>query len=145
MKTMLAKANTTSGVELRVYDDEGKLSQTIGGVRISKDKIAYELPINPSNRKFVNIKNFLALNVDELELAYKESRTYGPRTEMTERKPLEDYLEGEDRETYLALVEKAKKAREEAHKKPMTELEKARAVYEKALAKYNSLMAKEDN
>ena len=49
-----------------------------------------------------------------------------------ERKPLEDYLEGDDRKLYLELVEKAKKAREEANKKkPLTKLEKAQREFEK--------------
>ena len=62
----------------------------------------------------------------------KVARVLGPREGNVERKPLEDYLSEDDRKAYLALVEKAKKAREEANKKkPLTKLEKAQREVEK--------------
>ena len=46
---------------------------------------------------------------------------------------------------YLALVEKAKKAREESNKKaPMSDLEKAMRAVERAQAKLAELQAKEN-
>ena len=100
------------------------------------------LPDNPSNRKYFSSKKVEAAG-GEIELEYKESRTFGPRAESTPRKALEDYLEGEDKELYLALVEKAKKAREEAHKKvPLTEEEKLLRIIARETAKLEALRAK---
>lgn len=100
------------------------------------------LPENPSNRKYFSSKKVDAAG-GEMELEYKESRTLGPRSESTPRKALEDYLEGEDKELYLELVEKAKKAREEAHKKaPLTEEEKLLRVIARETAKLEALRAK---
>ena len=102
------------------------------------------LPENPSNRKYFSSKKVEAAG-GEIELEYKESRTLGPRSESTPRKALEDYLEGEDRELYLALVEKAKKAREEAHKKvPLTPLQKAEKEVEKWMKKVEELKGGEE-
>ena len=73
------------------------------------------LPKNPANRKWISknkldtIANFPA---EGLVLEYKESKKLGPYTRET--KPLEDYLEEEDRKTYLALQEKAKANKEAA-------------------------------
>lgn len=73
------------------------------------------LPTNPANRKWISkakldaIKNFPD---NGLELEYKESKKLGPYTRET--KPLEDYLDEEDRKTYLALQEKAKANKEAA-------------------------------
>ena len=62
----------------------------------------------------------------------KVARVLGPREGNVERKPLEDYLDEKDRKTYLALIEKAKAARNAANKKqPMSELEKAQRAVEK--------------
>lgn len=73
------------------------------------------LPKNPANRKWISknkldtIANFPA---EGLVLEYKESKKLGPYTRET--KPLEDYLDEEDRKTYLALQEKAKANKEAA-------------------------------
>ena len=57
-------------------------------------------------------------------------------------RPIPKWLEGEDKEMYRALVEKAKKNREEANKKvPMTEYEKALRRAERAQAEVDRLMA----
>lgn len=98
MKTILTKnSSKTAGVELRVFDDNNNLIE-VKDVRISKDGIAYELPTNPSNRKFVNIVNFLKLDVDEMELEYK-----APRNTQTSTKSWMDYLT-EDEKALLAQI-----------------------------------------
>ena len=102
------------------------------------------LPENPCNRKYFSSKK-----VDnaggELEVEYKESKTLGPRGEYSPRKGLEEYLEGEEREMYLALVEKAKKNREESQKKPKAKTKaELQAELEAALAALNALQNKED-
>ena len=92
-----------------------------------------KLPANSCNRVWTN-----CARVDK---AIDQCVDYGDEVKMprvvtgrsnVERKPLEDYLDGDDRKLYLELVEKAKKAREEANKKkPLTKLEKAQREFEK--------------
>lgn len=145
MKVLVRKnSNTNTGYELVTINDAGK------EVAISIDKtypnepFTLVLPANEANRKYFNSKKVEAAG-GEIELTYKESKTIGPRTESTPRKGLEEYLEGKDKEMYLALVEKAKKAREEANKKaPMSDLEKAMRAVERAQAKLAELQAKEN-
>lgn len=145
MKVLVRKnSNTNTGYELVTIDDAGK------EVAIAIDKtdpanpMILKLPENTSNRKWFSIKKVEAAG-GEIELTYKESKTIGPRAESAPRKGLEEYLEGKDKELYLALVEKAKKAREEANKKaPMTEYEKAKRAVERAQAKLAELMAQQN-
>lgn len=72
------------------------------------------LPKNPANRKWISKAKLDGMQISEegLVLEYKESKKLGPYTRET--KPLEDYLEEEDRKTYLALQEKAKANKEAA-------------------------------
>ena len=145
MKVLVRKnSNTNTGYELVTINDAGK------EVAISIDKtypnepFTLVLPANEANRKYFNSKKVDAAG-GEIELTYKESKPIGPRTESAPRKGLEEYLEGKDKEMYLALVEKAKKAREEANKKaPMSDLEKAMRAVERAQAKLAELQAKEN-
>lgn len=96
-----------------------------------------KLPANSVNRTWVSCAKIdKAPNqcVDYGE-DVKVARTLTSRGESTPRKGLEEYLEGDDRETYLKLVEKAKANREAANKKaPMTEIEKAQRRLERAQA-----------
>ena len=100
-----------------------------------------KLPANSCNRVWVSCA--------KVEKAENECVDYGndvkaTRTniKVTERKPLEDYLNEEDKATFLALVEKAKKAREEANKKaPMTKEEKLLRAIERAQAQIAALKA----
>lgn len=145
MKVLVRKnSNTTTGYELVTIDDAGK------EVAIAIDKtdpanpMILKLPENASNRKWFSIKKVDAAG-GEIELTYKESKTIGPRAESAPRKGLEEYLEGKDKEMYLALVEKAKKAREEANKKaPMTEYEKRVRAVERAQARLAELQAQQN-
>ena len=121
---------------MKVYKKEGKFFMEDQGsvVEVTPNKDYWlKLPANSCNRVWTNCA--------KVDKAANQCVDYGdevkvPRTitgrSAVERKPLEDYLSEEDRKTYLALVEKAKKAREEAtKKKPLTELEKAQREVEK--------------
>ena len=121
---------------MKVYKKEGKFFMEDQGniVELTPNKDCWlKLPANSCNRVWTN-----CARVDK---AIDQCVDYGDEVKMPrivtgrsniERKPLEDYLEGDDRKLYLELVEKAKKAREEANKKkPLTKLEKAQREFEK--------------
>lgn len=145
MKVLVRKnSNTNTGYELVTINDAGKEVSVAIDKTYPNEPFTLVLPANEANRKYFNSKKVEAAG-GEIELTYKESKTIGPRTESTPRKGLEEYLEGKDKEMYLALVEKAKKAREEANKKaPMSDLEKAMRAVERAQAKLAELQAKEN-
>ena len=134
---------------MKVYKKEGKFFMEDNGnvVEVTPNKDYWlKLPANSCNRVWTNCA--------KVDKAANQCVDYGnevkvPRTitgrSAVERKPLEDYLSEEDRKTYLALVEKAKKAREAANKKaPMTEEEKLRRVIERAQAKIAELQAQQN-
>lgn len=145
MKVLVRRnSNTNTGYELVTINDAGKEVVVSIDKTYPNEPFTLVLPANEANRKYFNSKKVEAAG-GEIELTYKESKTIGPRTESTPRKGLEEYLEGKDKEMYLALVEKAKKAREEANKKaPMSDLEKAMRAVERAQAKLAELQAKEN-
>lgn len=101
-----------------------------------------KLPTNSSNRQYFSIKTFDAKNVDgKLELTYKPTVkiTRDPNTAPRTIKPIEDWLNEDDRKIFLELKEKAQKARDEANTKaPTTDLEKA----QRALARAEAQLAK---
>lgn len=116
MNTRIIKSqDATTGYAIVIESGNGDL-QTI---RLDKMDKNYPnlivLPTNPANRKWISkdkldaIKNFPD---DGLKLEYKESKKLGPYTRET--KPLEDYLNEEDRATYDALMAKAKANKEAA-------------------------------
>ena len=145
MKVLVRRnSNTNTGYELVTINDAGKEVVVSIDKTYPNEPFTLVLPANESNRKYFNSKKVDAAG-GEIELTYKESKTIGPRIESTPRKGLEEYLEGKDKEMYLALVEKAKKAREEANKKaPMSDLEKAMRAVERAQAKLAELQEKEN-
>ena len=145
MKVLVRRnSNTNTGYELVTINDAGKEVAVSIDKTYPNEPFTLVLPANEANRKYFNSKKGDAAG-GEIELTYKESKTIGPRTESTPRKGLEEYLEGKDKEMYLALVEKAKKAREEANKKaPMSNLEKAMRAVERAQAKLAELQEKEN-
>ena len=145
MKVLVRRnSNTNTGYELVTINDAGKEVSVAIDKTYPNEPFTLVLPANEANRKYFNSKKVDAAG-GEIELTYKESKPIGPRTESTPRKGLEEYLEGKDKEMYLALVEKAKKAREEANKKaPMSDLEKAMRAVERAQAKLAELQAKEN-
>ena len=140
MSTIIRKSNTAAtGYEIVDNGIVTAIDKTYPA-----EPFTLVLPANSANRKYFNSKKVEAAG-GKIELVYKESKTLGPRTESTPRKGLEEYLEGDDKTTYLALVEKAKAAREAANKKtPMSELEKAQRAVERAQAKLNELQAQQN-
>lgn len=116
MNTRIIKSQgATTGYAIVIEDGNGDL-KTINLDKMDKNyPNLIVLPTNPANRKWISkdkldaIKNFPD---DGLVLEYKESKKLGSYTRET--KPLEDYLDEDDRKTYLALQEKAKANKEAA-------------------------------
>ena len=107
MKVLVRRnSNTNTGYELVTINDAGKEVAVSIDKTYPNEPFTLVLPANEANRKYFNSKKVDAAG-GEIELTYKESKTIGPRTESTPRKGLEEYLEGKDKEMYLALVEKA--------------------------------------
>lgn len=140
MKVLVRKnSSTNTGYELVTINDAGNEVSVAIDKTYPGEPFTLVLPANEVNRKYFNSKKVDAAG-GEIELTYKESKTLGPRTESAPRKGLEEYLGDEDRTVYLALVEKAKAAREAANKKqPMTELEKAQRAVARYQAKVDEL------
>ena len=146
MNTRIIKSqDATTGYAIVIEDGNGDLKT----INLDKMDPNYPtlivLPKNPANRKWISkakldaIKNFPA---DGLKLEYKESRKLGPYTHET--KPLEDYLDEEDRKTYLALQEKAKASKEAAIAAAKAAandpVAKIKAQIEKLQAQYDALV-----
>ena len=146
MKTIIIKSEAaTTGYQLKLVSDNGDFST----FNLDKMDPNYPnlivLPKNPANRKWISknkldtIANFPA---EGLVLEYKESKKLGPYTRET--KPLEDYLNEEDRKTYLALQEKAKANKEAAIAAAKAAandpVAKLKAQIEKLQAQYNALV-----
>lgn len=93
------------------------------------------LPKNSLGRSFVS-----SVKVDEaggcLVLEEREHRTLGSR----KGRPVTDYMSEEDRITYETIYEKAMKKKQEIESRPLSEVEKAKKAYEKALAEYKKVM-----
>lgn len=146
MKTIIIKSEAaTTGYQLKIVSDNGDFRT----FNLDKMDPNYPnlivLPKNPANRKWISknkldtIANFPA---EGLVLEYKESKKLGPYTRET--KPLEDYLDEEDRKTYLALQEKAKANKEAAIAAAKAAandpVAKLKAQIEKLQAQYNALV-----
>lgn len=132
--------------ELVCVNDNGEVESILALNKKTTDNYLHmpECVVNDTNRRLVSIAMIEKANVERFEITpkdYKEPRTLN----VAPKKGLEEWLEGDDKELFLALVEKAKKAREEAHKKvPMTELEKAIKARDKWLAKIEELKAQQN-
>jgi len=98
---------------------------------------------NAANRKYYNKKN-LDKHFDETDepigLCYKESRVFGSVGNKIPNEKLIAYLSDEERAEYLAIIDRAKAAKEAAKVKPKTELEKAQEKLAKAQAAYEKLL-----
>lgn len=130
---------------MKVFKNEGKffMEDNENVVELTPDAGYYlRLPVNSTGRQFASCKKID--NAPNQTIDYgttvKIPKVLGPQAP---KKPLEEYLNENDKKTYLALVEKAKKAREEANKKiPLTDLEKARKQVEKWAARVAELEKK---
>lgn len=144
MKTLVRKNDSTkTGYELVVIADDGEETVTaINENGKGPDGPKYlKLPANPANRQWLAISKITG---ESLELTAHVARTM-TNTERAPRKPDEDFLEGEDKETFLALKEKIRKAREEANKKPtLTELEKAQLAVKRAQERLTAVQAAQE-
>lgn len=146
MNTKIIKdAAAGTGYAIVIEDGNGDL-KTINLDKMDKNyPNLIVLPTNPANRKWISkdkldaIKNFPD---DGLKLEYKESKKLGPYTRET--KPLEDYLNEEDRATYDALMAKAKANKEAAIAAAKAAandpVAKLKAQIEKLQAQYNALV-----
>lgn len=145
MNTKIIKdATAGTGYAIVIESGNGDL-QTI---RLDKMDPNYPslivLPKNPANRKWISKAKLDGMQIGEdgLVLEYKESKKLGPYTRET--KPLEDYLDEDDRKTYLALIEKAKANKEAAIAAAKAAandpVAKLKAQIEKLQAQYNALV-----
>lgn len=134
---------------MKVFTNNSKFFMEDNGVTtelIPNEDRYLKLPQNNCNRVWVSCRKVEnAGGCIDYGNEVKQPRVLGPQ-EHTARKPIYEYLEGEDRETFLALLEKATAARKEATKKqPLTELEKAKRAYEKYQAAYEKALANAQN
>lgn len=119
---------------MKIYKQEDKFFMEDQGniVEITPNKDYWlKLPANSCNRVWVSCAKVdkAADQCVDYGTAVKQPRTVTV-TEASHKK-LEDWLNDEDRTTYLALIEKAQKAKEDAKRKPMSDLEKAQKQVEK--------------
>ena len=144
MKVQITKnSKSATGYAIVTIQDNGEKSIQMIDRTYPNEPFTLVLPENASNRKYFNSKKVEAAG-GTIDLEYKASRTLGARTESSPRKGLEEYLEGEEKELFLQLVEKAKKNREEANKKPkLTEIEKKQRLINKYLAEIEALKAQQ--
>lgn len=124
-----------------VIDNDG----TMGPVctKMTSDGYIILTP-NAANRVNLNKKNadaFFEANPDGcIELTYKAPRKLGPAGSRLPNEKLISYLSPEEQEEYRAIIARAMAAKEAAKAQPKTELEKAKARAEKAMAAYNKLL-----
>lgn len=132
--TIFARISTTSttGYELLVRDNDGNESILPIESTYKNEPFTLVLPENPTGRKYLNSKKVDAAN-GELELKAVERNSSNEHP--VSRKSLLEYMSDEDKILYEQIMERAKKAREEATKKvPLTEAEKLR----RRIAKYQA-------
>lgn len=134
----IIRISTTSktGYELVDNDIVIALDKTYPG-----EPFTLVLPENSSNRKYFNSKKVDAAG-GTIELTYKASIKLGPKAG---HKPLEDYLNEEDRVRYDELMAIAKLNRDRAIEQAKTAktdpIAKARLAAERAQAKLDELLA----
>lgn len=135
-------SNTQSGAQMKIVDTDTNAIELFD-VKLEPDGKAWRLPDNPAGRKWVFVSKLK--DVDEIEVLPKAKATGTPAVH-TPRTPLEDFLEGDEREMYIQLRDKAiaaaqaKAEADKAKKKADAEIERKRAAYEKAKAEYEALM-----
>lgn len=119
---------------LAIAQDDGTITETKPINKMQQESTGawtLILPENPLSRRYVSLKKAQSSDVVELT----EPTVKVSSGENIPRKPLENYLEGEDRELYLKL-----KAKAIAKMNENTALEKAKALYERAKAEYEKLL-----
>lgn len=104
---------------------DGSNTLKIERVDLYKGRNVLKLPENSSNRKYQDEGKLVEIleKEGEMVLEYKPTRVL---TGGNSHKKPTDYLEGEDKELFLKLLEKAKILKEESMK-PKTEKEKLEA------------------
>lgn len=136
IKTIIRKTTTARfGYEWVEIHDDG--TETIFALnKKTTDNYLYLPENNPFNRRLIGM-NFLAKQGDEWEVTVREKKTNTNPTAAPSRKGLEEYLDGDDKILYLALVEKALTNKERQKNDP---IEKARRALEKAQREFDALM-----
>lgn len=118
----------------RLIDNDNEI--IIDKIKMTSDGYLH-IPENSSGRKLVN-----KAKIDKMEEPYelKPITKDGTHSTPVSRKSLLEYMTEEDRKLYEEIMNRAKIAYEEAHKKtPLTELEKAELRVKKALAALEAL------
>lgn len=149
MKVFVVKNNVApTNYALIVKDDEGNTVSESLIKRIKRESngtLTLVLPENPLNRNFVALKKVQDAG-DTLELEDKIIKAAPNTANKAPRTPLEEFLEGEEREMYIKLRDKAiaaaqaqakADAEERAHQR---EIERKRAALEKARIAYEELL-----
>ena len=141
--TTIIRTSTTSatGYELVVKDELGNESIQPIQSTYKNEPYTLVLPENPAGRKYMNSKKVDAAG-GEIELVQINRNPDAERTYS--KKSLLEYMTPEDKELYEAIMERARKAREEANKKvPLTEEEKLRNKIAKLQAQLEAELKKE--
>lgn len=129
MKTFITP--NANGYELRIINDDGSVFSTTPLTKITHDGKSYILPENPANRQYWALSR---LDGKEVELTYKESKTFGPRTNNAGATPKVatkgwyEYLTDEEKAIYDGLKVKAERRAQIAH------LKAQKAEWERQLA-----------
>ena len=131
MKTIITTASTTTGYALVIRQDDGQeqifpITKTAREKKTGIDWLV--LPENPTNRKLLNPARMKGIN--ELELTYKESKTFGPRdpnaTPKAPTKGWVEYLTDEEKAIYDQLKAKAENRAKIAQLKAQMAADQAR-------------------
>lgn len=117
-------------------------------VNLSKDGLAYILPSNSANRKFIatkKIENAKAAGTTEVPLEYRATRTLGPVGKKLPNEKLIAYLSEDEQAEYRAIFEEAyslyEADRAASKKQPKTEIEKLEARIAKLQAELDAARA----
>lgn len=98
---------------------------------------------NAANRKNINkaaCDELFDSGITEIPLTFRPTRKVSDAAKIPNAKLIE-YLGDEDKQEYLAIIERAKAAYEATKKQPMTDEEKLEARVAKAKAAYEKLLA----
>lgn len=108
-----------------------------------------KLSDNEANRKCYNEKaaeKFFAENPDgKIPLAYKETRSIGPKKDTYPNMKLIAYLSEDLQAEYKAIIDRAREAQQADKAKPLTEKEKLEAKIAKAKAALAKLTAEAES